>query len=284
MSNQKSSAVKKICLAYIDGHSMQHIAKALNAKHVPCFGGGIQWTQGQVAPQLRSELVRKVLTDEEFASLQAKLSQNKGRRGGKRGNDWISNLFPNRVRCAACGASVTTHNTKGGADTYKGTTVRRYYRCSAKCRAYFREMARIDAVEIDFFMLFFTDLIKSRTQLTAVADIEKVLAVNDWNKVEQLEQALRNPEVRAKLVQLLPNLVTCLTINFEKQSYSITTTDGATTPIRLLPDIRPDWWKKPRIKRGRDWGKMEFDQSKKQNVLFESRWFFLNDQWHLRAR
>ncbi len=224
MSNQKSAVVRKICLAYIDGLSMQQIAKGLNAKHTPCFGGGIRWTQGQVAPQLRSELARKVLTDKEFAALQIKLSQNKGRKGGTKSR-WHSNLFPNRVRCAACGASVTTHNTKGG----KGKPLR-YFRC--KCQLGGLPIAKI---EKDFFLSFLPGLTGMEKER---ADIQQALG-------NLVEQALENPEVRSRLVQLLPNLVTCLTIDWESGSYSITTTDGKTTPIRNVVAIHvpsnPEW-------------------------------------------
>ena len=267
MSNKKSSVVRGICLAYIGGKSMQQIAKALNAEHVPCFGGGIRWTQGQVAPQLRCESVRTVLTDEQFASLQVKLSQNKGRKGGTKSR-WHSNLFPNRVKCAVCSHSVTTHNTQ----TAEGKKLR-YYVCHGKCKRLHRYSARIEAVELDFFMLFVPELAKLQKPLSSVADIQKTLAVNDLNKVEQLEQALRNPEVRAKLVKLLPNLVTCLTIDFGNKSYTITTTDGATTPIRLLPKLYPAWhdlW--------------YCSESKGHSVYIADRWFFLNNQWNLRTR
>ncbi|MGO8678047.1 MAG: recombinase family protein [Limisphaerales bacterium] len=265
MSNHKAVVLRRIFLAYMSGESMLQIAKALNADKLPCFGGGVRWTQGQIAPLLRSELIRGILTDEELAALQAKLKQNEARKGGTK-SGWHSSLFPNRVWCASCKASVTTHNAKGGL------RVRRYYRCSARCGTYYSKMVRIDAVESDFFMLFFAALIKSDHQLTAASDIETVLAVIDWNKFEQLEQALTNPEVRAKLVQLLPNLVSGLFIDFEKESYCIITTDGVNTPLRLLPDIYPVWHNA--------WA---YSESEGRSLYISDRWFFLNNRWHLRA-
>jgi hypothetical protein len=262
-TTRKPDVLREICLAYISGKSMKQIADTLNAKGISCFGSGIRWTQGQIAPQLRSALLDTVLTADEAATLRATLSRNTGRKGGTK-SGWHSNLFPNRIRCAACGASVTTHNVDGGKGKPKTT---RYYRCSAKCRTFHRAMVRIDAVEVDFFMLFFPGLIKSVKPLPVVGVIETLLAVNDWQRVEKLEAALNNAGIRAKLVHLLPDLVRGLSIDFEKQSYSITTTDGATTAMRLLPELHNLWYyhSRPNPNEPKD------------------RWFFAGNRWHLRT-
>lgn len=214
MSNQKSSVVRKICRAYIDGHSMRQIAEALNAEHVPCFGGGIRWTQGQIAPQLRSALADTVLTGDEFAALQATLSHNKGRRGGRRANDWISNLFPNRVRCAACGASVSTHNTEGAQGKPQ-----RCYRCSKRCQEWAR--MPIDRIENDFFQSFLPMLAETK-------DVLAILSVLGDN----IESALSNPEIRARLVSLLPSVVHAITIDWRKHSYRVITVGGREWPMQ----------------------------------------------------
>ena len=84
--------------------------------------------------------------------MQDKLNTNTNKKGGNRDGEWISNLFPNRVKCAACNGTISTHNAKCG------DVIQRYFKCSTarqdntKCQC--RRMLVINAIEEDFFLLF----------------------------------------------------------------------------------------------------------------------------------
>ncbi len=219
MSNEKADTLRRICLEYIAGSSMGRIAKVLNADCVSCFGGGKQWTQGMVKPQLYSTLTQTILTPEQYAHLHSALITNRVRKGGVRQDDWIANLFPNRVWCK-CGASISTHSTKS-----KTNKSQRYYRCSARCKTIYQTdsfSCRIDLIEGDLFQSFLPSL----TQTKEVIAIRSVIG-------ENIEQALKSPDVRAKLVLLLPSVVIAIKIDLGPFSkYSVTTVGGKQWPMR----------------------------------------------------
>lgn len=336
--------VHGIVLDYLNGKSMLQIANRLNASKTPCIGRkskkGKRWSQGQVGYLLKSESLigtititeqpepgkeneppvkhrfhhyyPAVITDTEWQQLQTKLAENRNKKGGPREGEWISNLFPNRVKCAHCGGTVSTQNGRCGK------VIQRYYKChdarldQAKCHV--RRMLVITAVEQDFFLLFLrqhpSELIGKHTARhqaeiarlnaeikrmdalldrvaedyrqypserlakemaafeakkaglvtlreetnramlaqskapAAMQDIRRALALMDGDDVSHFDRAatqvidaLQSPEVRRRLVQLLPSIVDHITVDLEKGAYSITTTDQRTTGFRSVVDV-----------------------------------------------
>lgn len=159
--NDTANLIKDIVTWYLDGDSMLHIASRLNKGKVKPIGRGKRWTQGQVHHILTTETLigdttikgkrfakyyPPVIDEPTWNVLQAKLRQNKSRKGGGREGEYIANLFRNRVRCAHCGGSVSTQMSNKGRVKY-------YYKCQdaryGKCEV--RSMVPVYKIELDFF-------------------------------------------------------------------------------------------------------------------------------------
>jgi hypothetical protein len=119
--NKHFPTIQRICNEYIAGRSMYQIARGLIADDTPTVMGG-KWAQGTIANLLRHRTLLgtlehkgltipnfypPVLTKPQWDKLQAKLNENKARKGGGAGSDIVANLFRNRCKCV-CGATITT--------------------------------------------------------------------------------------------------------------------------------------------------------------------------------
>jgi hypothetical protein len=154
--NAHANTIRRIAMEYISGASMCAIARGLLRDKAANLRGG-KWCQGTIGHVLRSELLLghvtikgvrleryypAVITDAQYALLQAKLAENTARKGGSPRSTNVANLFRNRCRCSKCGGSVTSSSD--------------YYYCSGKgmhtCDSH--GTIRIRALEQDFFMLF----------------------------------------------------------------------------------------------------------------------------------
>jgi Recombinase/Resolvase, N terminal domain len=158
--NDHAKTIERICLEYLSGQSMYKIARGLIADKVPTLLGG-KWAQGTVANLLRHQgltgnIVIKgielknyypaLITQIQFNKLQAKLSENRQRKGGAGASDYIANLFRNRCRCALCGETITTAKSSSSRlYTCKG---KRVGKCSSKYSI------KVEDLERDFFLDF----------------------------------------------------------------------------------------------------------------------------------
>lgn len=78
----------------------------------------------------------------------------------------------------------------------------------------------------------------------AITSIKKALKVMEKDggysfnqSANQVIEALKSPSVRKQLLQLIPSIVECITIDMEAGSYAITTKDGNTTSFRSVVEL-----------------------------------------------
>ena len=158
--NKHFQTIQRVCREYIAGRSMYQIARGLIADDTPTIMGG-KWAQGTIANLLRHRTLLgtlehkgltipnfypPVLTKPQWDKLQAKLNENKARKGGGAGSDIVANLFRNRCKCATCGATITTaRSSSDRIYTCKGKRVE-------KCPS--RYSIRVSRLETDFFQHF----------------------------------------------------------------------------------------------------------------------------------
>jgi DNA invertase Pin-like site-specific DNA recombinase len=153
--NDYAKTVKRIVLDYVGGKTYGAIVRALIAEKEPSAQGG-KWGSGTIENILHNQALTgtitiktvklenyypALITDMEYNALQAKLSDNKNKKGGNPSTDVIANLFRNRVKCV-CGGSVRAEHG--------------FYRCRNReigtCKH--KGSIAIKNVEEDFFALF----------------------------------------------------------------------------------------------------------------------------------
>lgn len=157
--NAHAKTIYRIVTEYLDGQSMYQIARGLIANKVPCLLNG-KWSQGTVAnflrhPALLGSVTIKgiilknyyppVITHKQYERLQAKLAENRSRKGGGAGSDVVANLFRNRCKCI-CGATMTT--AKSSSDRIYTCKGKRVEKCPSKYSI------RVSLLEVDFFQHF----------------------------------------------------------------------------------------------------------------------------------
>ncbi len=319
--NAHAATIRRIVAEYVGGASMISIAKGLNRDGVTTRLGN-KWAQATVEKILKDEALiggktikgvklhqffPPVISHDQWVQLQARLADNKDRKGGSPRSDRIVNLFRNRCRCAKCAGAL-----RGHSDRYHcfGVTM-------GTCDA--RGTVKIAALEMDFFMLFLQehpavllgkqtvksngevshlkarirDLDKSledatnligklpikalETKLTALAKERETAAqhleavnlkmlssafapaafdsiketLSGFAKlgenyigskeerqvlkaIEQLRKQLADNEIRKKLLNLLPSLVSHLVIDTEKKRYRIVNHAGEMSEWRQV--------------------------------------------------
>lgn len=155
--NAHAQTINRIVTEYLDGQSMYQIARGLIAYKVPCLLNG-KWSQGTVAnflrhPALLGSVTIKgitlksyyppVITPKQYDRLQAKLAENRSKKGGGAGSDIVANLFRNRCKCATCNATITT--AKSSSDRIYTCKGKRVEKCASKYSI------RVSRLETDFF-------------------------------------------------------------------------------------------------------------------------------------
>jgi DNA invertase Pin-like site-specific DNA recombinase len=218
--NKKWATVEWIVNSYLDGMSTNAIAKELKRRGEPLMAKhGKKWTQGNVRHILGSEALigqvtikgqtfknyfPAVLRPERWSRLEAKLKQNKIRRGGISEGESIANLFRNRCKCVKCGGTITALTMATG---------RRYYKCKearmgGEC---VKRMLPVHRIEEDFFGLYLMEhpagvVSKHDTKHEEkVAQIQKRIRERDA-EIKKVAAAVRQtnnlPEVVAELNRL----------------------------------------------------------------------------------
>jgi len=174
--NASAETVKRICREYSSGSSMYAITKGLIADKVATLRGG-KWCQQTISnilsnPALLGNVTIKdtelkgyypaLLTQAEYDKLQAKLGENKSRKGGSEPSDYIANLWRNRCKCAHCGETIST----------KKKNTRHLFTCKGKKTGTCESAYAVNAndIELDFFIHFLKespgDLLRKQTPET----------------------------------------------------------------------------------------------------------------------
>lgn len=216
--NAHAESIRRIVREYLAGESMYSIAKGLIRDNVPTLAGG-KWAQGTIGHllgngtltgdvELKGQLLKgyfpAVITEKEHRRLQAKLNENKARRGGSAHSDYVANLFRNRCKCAHCGGTITTAKVSRCEHHIYTCKTKRLDKCPSKYSIH------VDAVEHDFFLSFLQqspgDILRSNSSEYSdkVAVIQAEIAKHDKAiaKVMELLDTLSVAELKSKLASL----------------------------------------------------------------------------------
>jgi hypothetical protein len=203
--NSHFPIVQKICQDYIDGNSMYKIARGLIKDNTPTLMGG-KWAQGTIANLLRHSTLQgtlnlkgltipnfypPVLNKAQWDKLQAKLNENRNRKGGDGASDYIANLFRNRCKCAHCGETITT--AKSSSQRLYVCKGKRLGKCASKYSV------KVSEVELDFFLLYLQkhpDELLSTNSDKQTAIVNKMLA-----DIAQYDKAIKDA---TELIGVLP--------------------------------------------------------------------------------
>jgi DNA invertase Pin-like site-specific DNA recombinase len=212
--NDHAETIERIVTEYLDGRSMYQIARGLIADKVPTLLGG-KWAQGTVANLLRhqcllgdvtikGQLLRgyfpAVITEAQQKKLDAKLNENRQRKGGDGASDYVANLFRNRCKCSHCGGTITT--AKSSSERLYTCKTKRVGQCPSKYSV------KVSEVELDFFLLYLQQspetLLNKNTDEHAnkVAQIQSQIARWDKDIGTLLDVGLDMPELKTKLAEL----------------------------------------------------------------------------------
>lgn len=160
--NHNAHTIRRIVKEYLVGESMYSIAKGLIRDGVPTLAGG-KWCQGTIGHilgnktllgdlELKGTIIKgyfpAAITQTQYTRLQAKLKENKERRGGSAHSDYIANLFRNRCKCAHCGGTITTIKVSRCSHHLYTCKTKRLGKCPSEWSL------RVSAVEQDFFLNF----------------------------------------------------------------------------------------------------------------------------------
>lgn len=223
--NDKAEIIKRIYNEYMADKSMVAIAKGLIVDDIEPIGGGKTWVQSQIRYFLTAETligtitIKKqtytkyypvVLTDNQWNMLQAKLHQNRNRRGGRKPATYIASLLPNRVFCSKCGGTVNSHqstNGKGGLNRYYKCTKARYNECDC------RKMIGIKDIEESLALNFLSgnpDTLTNKPTDSTADDIQalngqKLLITKQIDRLTSIED-IDLDILRSKLLSLKSQL------------------------------------------------------------------------------
>lgn len=216
--NAHAETIRRMVREYLAGESMYSIAKGLIRENVPTLAGG-KWAQGTIGHllgnrtltgdvELKGTLLKgylpAVITAKEQQRLQAKLNENKARRGGSAHSDRVANLFRNRCKCSHCGGTITTIKVSGCNHHLYTCKTKRLGKCDSDWSI------RVAAVEQDFFLSFLQqspgDILRGNTteHSDKVAAIQAEIAKHDKAiaKVMELLDTLSVAELKSKLASL----------------------------------------------------------------------------------
>lgn len=241
--NPKADIVKEIFHLYLEGKSLQGIAKVLNDRKSYSFYCNTLWSQQTVRKILDSRMVvgeyrgqkdyfPKIVDDDSFAKVQMNLQRFTTRRGRK--SDFI-HILKGMVFCKECGSPLALHTAK--------EVKHRYLRCCTPYRGGCsqRRMIQLPLVEECLFAIV---LAKTPEELASgkVDDtdyLKQMLGENEKkiSKVMGMLDSLEMDELKSKLVEL----------NEEKKSLQerlgkvVPVVPPAVDKIKELVGM-DDWW------------------------------------------
>ena len=253
-SNKHFRTIQRICNEYIAGRSMYQIARGLIADNTPTVMGG-KWAQGTIANLLRHRTLLgtlehkgltirnffpPVLSKPEWDKLQAKLNENKARKGGGAGSDIVANLFRNRCKCATCGATITT--ARSSSDRIYTCKGKRVEKCPSKYSI------RVSRLETNFFQYFLQQSPDDVLRAENPEHQDKVTAIQ--SRIAKLDMAIKDTTDLIGSVPVEELKTKLLRLNNERQNAK-TELDklnisaiGSTNAPKALEDIKTIFLKK----------------------------------------
>ncbi len=216
--NKHAATIQRMVREYLAGQSMYSIAKGLIRDDVPTLAGG-KWAQGTVGHLLGNATLigdvkikgtvlkgyyPPVITTAEYTRLQAKLNENKARRGGSAHSDYVANLFRNRCKCFHCGGTITTIKVSGCNHHLYTCKTKRLGKCKSDWSI------RVSDIERDFFLHYLqqapSELLTKNTaeHSDKVAAVQSEIAEYDAEvaKITELTATLPIAELKTKLTVL----------------------------------------------------------------------------------
>lgn len=215
--NRHADTIKRICNDYINGKSMYGIAQELVKENVPTLKNG-KWSQGTIGALLGNHCLigdveisgtylkgyfPPVIAKGDYDKLQAKLRENKQRKGGSK-TSHVANLFRNRIICHHCGRVMESRKVMSHGGYLFTCRSRRVKQCSC------RKSVSVAAIEMDFFLHYMQqtpgEIMRANTpeQADKVTEIQAEIAGYDKeiSKAMELLSTLPLDELKSKLATL----------------------------------------------------------------------------------
>ena len=210
--NKHADTIRRIATEYAHGKSMYQIAIELTRDKTPSLQGG-RWVQGTIANLVSHQCLRgnitikgitlkdyypAVITQPQWETLQAKLRENRTRKGA---GEHVANLFRNRCSCAHCNRTITT--AKSHAHRLYTCVAKRVKRCPSKYSM------RVADVEMDFFLDYLQqspgDILRRNDteHATKVSSVQSAIATLDKEilKITELTATLSIDELKSRLIK-----------------------------------------------------------------------------------
>jgi DNA invertase Pin-like site-specific DNA recombinase len=220
--NGNTQTVRRIVKMYLGGSSLYGIAKTFNKEGVPTFRKDAAWSSNAVRCIMRNRSLigeffgnktffPRIVSDGDFARVQALLAHNKSFNRGKEGT--LTNVFRGTAYCK-CGMSMNVLTQRLDPHTKKPHAVPyRYLRCSTKGNGrgcLNSHVVRLDDMEEEFFGNFLLQdpksMVADKSQAEELnANIAKArLRIGDLTqRIEKLIAVdMDVPELKQKLTAL----------------------------------------------------------------------------------